>query len=58
MNDISQHKKIMNVIGGLSILIFPVMLLIGFLLHPDLTSFEMVRTPEQLVKNFRGNCEG
>lgn len=56
MNEISQHKKIMNIIGGFSILIFPIMLLIGFLLHPDLVSFEIVRTPEQLVRNFRHNA--
>jgi len=55
MNDVNRHKKIMDVISGVSILTFPVMLLIGFLLHPDIMSFEMVRTPEQLVSNFRGN---
>ena len=56
MNDMGQHRNIMDIIGGLSILIFPVMLLIGFLLHPDLVSFEIVRTPEQLVNNFRGKA--
>lgn len=56
MNDVNRHKKIMDVISGVSILTFPVMLLIGFLLHPDIMSFEIVRTPEQLVSNFRGNA--
>ncbi|UCG31460.1 MAG: hypothetical protein JSV53_03270 [candidate division WOR-3 bacterium] len=45
----------MDTISGVSILAFPVMLLVGFLLHPDIVSFEIVHTPEQLVRNFRGN---
>ena len=48
MNDVGRHRKIMDIISGVSILAFPVMLLAGFLLHPDLMSFEIVRTPEQL----------
>ena len=55
MNSVNRHKKIMNTISGVSILVFPVLLLIGFLMHPDITSFEMVHTPEQLVKTFRHN---
>jgi hypothetical protein len=55
MNDVDRHRKIMDTISGVSILLFPVMLLIGFLLHPDIMSFEIVHTPEQLVSNFRGN---
>jgi hypothetical protein len=55
MNSVNRHKKIMNTISGVSILVFPVLLLLGFLFHPDITSFEMVHTPEQLVKTFRHN---
>lgn len=55
MNDVDRHIKIIYTISGVSILTFPVLLLIGFLLHPDITSFELVRTPEQLVNNFRHN---
>lgn len=55
MNNVNRHGKIMDIISGFSILAFPVMLLIGFVLHPDLMSFEIVHTPEQLVNNFRGN---
>ena len=45
--------KIKRVIYGVSIILFPVMLLIGFLLHPDLLSFKVVTTAEQLANNFR-----
>ena len=55
MNSADRHKKIMNTISGVSILVFPMLMLIGFLLHPDITSFEMVHTPDQLVKTFRHN---
>lgn len=55
VNFINRHKKIMDEISGISILTFPVLLLIGFLLHPDLLSLEQVRTPEQLVNNFHNN---
>lgn len=55
MNDVGRHRKIMDTISGVSILAFPIMLLVGFLLHPDLMSFEIVRTPEQLANNFRGS---
>lgn len=56
MNDSDHHKKIMDTISGVSILTFPVLLLVGFLLHPNITSFELVTTPEQLVSNFRHNA--
>ena len=55
MNSINRHKEIMDTISGVSILTFPVLLLIGFLLHPDILSLEQVRTPEQLVNNFHNN---
>ena len=56
MNSVNHHKKIMDIISGVSILTFPLLLLIGFLLHPDILSLEQVRTPEQLVKNFHNNA--
>ena len=55
MNGVDRHSKIMDTISGISILTFPAMLLVGFLLHPDIMSFQIVHTPEQLVSNFRGN---
>ena len=58
MNVVNHHKKIMDTISGVSILTFPMLLLIGFFLHPDIMSFELVNTPEQLVNNFRNNTSG
>ena len=55
MNSVNRHKEIMDTISGVSILTFPILLLIGFLLHPDILSLEQVRTPEQLVNNFHHN---
>ena len=55
MNSVNRHKNIMDTISGISILTFPILLLIGFLLHPDILSLEQVRTPEQLVNNFHNN---
>ena len=55
MNSVNRHKNIMDTIGGVSILTFPMLLLLGFLLHPDILSLEQVRTPEQLVNNFHNN---
>ncbi len=55
MNYVNRHKKIMDTISGVSILTFPMLLLIGFLLHPDLLSLNIVHTPDQLVNNFRHN---
>lgn len=55
MNSVNRHKKIMDTISGVSILTFPILLLIGFLLHPDIMSLEQIRTPEQLANNFHNN---
>ena len=55
MNSVNRHKKIIDTISGVSILTFPILLLIGFLLHPDIMSLEQVRTPEQLANNFHNN---
>ncbi|MDH3712108.1 MAG: hypothetical protein OER04_19635 [Cyclobacteriaceae bacterium] len=51
MEPVSAHR-IFHRISGLCLMIFPFMLLAGFLLHPDLFSFRLVRTPDQLVANF------
>ena len=37
---------------ALSIIIFPVMLLIGFLMHPNLLQMNMLKTAQQLVERF------
>jgi hypothetical protein len=37
---------------GLSLIIFPLMLLAGFLMHPNLLKFESLQTVEQLVGRF------
>lgn len=55
MNSVNRHKKIMDTISGVSILTFPILMLIGFLLHPDIMSLEQVRTPEQLANTFHNN---
>lgn len=53
MKACNRIKKIKQIIFGLSIILFPIMLLIGFLMHPDLLSFTIVTTAEQLANNFR-----
>ncbi len=40
---------------GLALLAFPPMLLAGFLLHPDITSLELVTEAEAWAQEFRGN---
>jgi hypothetical protein len=40
---------------GLALLVFPPTLLIGFLLHPDITSLELVTEAEAWAREFRGN---
>jgi hypothetical protein len=37
---------------AISLIVFPVMLLIGFLMHPNLLKLEALQTVEQLVKRF------
>jgi hypothetical protein len=38
-----------------SIIIFPIMLLIGFLMHPNILKMEGIRTAQQLVERFHNN---
>jgi hypothetical protein len=40
---------------ALSIIVFPIMLFIGFVTHPDLLAMEPLETVEQLVKRFHNN---
>lgn len=49
---LSPDTRFLYRLSGLSILLFPVMLLVGFLMHPDLLSFVVVERPGQLVENF------
>ncbi|TAL29556.1 MAG: hypothetical protein EPN93_20935 [Spirochaetes bacterium] len=49
---VDQYRRL-EIAGGLSTIIFPFLLLIGFLLHPDILSFDIVEHAEQLVLNFR-----
>jgi hypothetical protein len=45
--------RVKQIIYGLALISFPVMLLAGFLMHPDLLSFTIVTTADQLAGNFR-----
>jgi hypothetical protein len=47
------QKKRLKKLAGISTLVFPLLLLIGFVMHPDLFSFRIVTTAEQLANNFR-----
>lgn len=40
---------------GLAIILFPIMLLMGFIMHPNLLAMEGLETAEQLVERFRHN---
>ena len=42
---------------GISIIMFPLMLLTGFLMHPNLFALEPLQTVEQLVSRFHNNQE-
>lgn len=55
MDSINKVKRMKSFLYGLSIIIFPVMLFIGFFMHPDITSFKIMTTAEELAKNFRHN---
>jgi hypothetical protein len=47
-----QIDKIKRKGFGISIILFPVMLLVGFLMHPNLLKLEALQTVEQLVGRF------
>lgn len=41
--------------AGLSIIIFPIMLLMGFVLHPNIFSFDIITDADEWAKEWRGN---
>lgn len=53
MNTKTHIQQAKNILYGWSLILFPIMLLLGFLMHPDLLSFELTTTAQQLAANFR-----
>ena len=53
MNTKTQIQQVKKILYGWSMILFPIMLLLGFLMHPDLLSFEVTTTAQQLAANFR-----
>lgn len=53
MHPDARIQKAKRLLFGWSLILFPIMLLIGFLSHPDVTSFEITRTAQQLADKFR-----
>lgn len=51
-----QHIESLKQTGaGLSITIFPIMLLLGFVLHPNIFSFDRITTATEWAAEWRGN---
>ena len=53
MNTKTQIQQFKKILYGWSLILFPIMLLLGFLMHPDLLSFEVKTTAQQLADKFR-----
>ena len=53
MDPKTQIKQVQKMLFGWSMILFPSMLLLGFLMHPDLLSFARTTTAQQLAANFR-----
>lgn len=53
MDTNTQIKQVKKILFGWSMILFPIMLLLGFLMHPDLLSFALTTTAQQLAANFR-----
>jgi hypothetical protein len=53
MNTKTQIQQAKKILYGWSLILFPIMLLLGFLMHPDLLSFELTTTAQQLADKFR-----
>lgn len=53
--DYRQIELIKQVGTALSIILFPVMLLLGFVLHPNLLSLELITDAEKWAEEWRGN---
>lgn len=47
-----QNRR-MEILAGIATILFPILLIIGFIMHPDLFSFQIVTSGEQLAANFR-----
>jgi hypothetical protein len=48
-------RRVQRIGAGLSFILFPLMLLVGFLLHPNFFSLELVTDAEVWANEFRGN---
>jgi hypothetical protein len=55
MSSTTQIQFVKKNLYGWSLILFPIMLLLGFLLHRDLFSFELTATAQQLADSFRHN---
>lgn len=55
MNANRSIQRAKLVLYGCSFVLFPAMLLVGFLMHPNLLGFELTTTAEQLAAKFRNN---
>ncbi len=56
MSDAARRIQDATRVGtGVALLAFPPMLLVGFLLHPDITSLELITDAEVWAGEFRGN---
>lgn len=53
MDTKTQIKRVKKILFGGSMILFPIMLLLGFLMHPDLLSLEQTTTAQQLADHFR-----
>ena len=53
MNAKTKIQQVKKNLYGWSLILFPIMLLLGFLMHPDLLSFELTTTAQQLADKFR-----
>ena len=55
MNARERIERVKRVGSGLALMAFPPMLLIGFLMHPNITSLELVTDAEMWAQEFRGS---
>lgn len=55
MNESDSLERLRQFGGAVSLIVFPLMLLVGFLMHPNLTSLEFVTSVDSWAAEFRGN---
>ena len=55
MNANQSIERIKRIGGGLALILMPLMLLSGFLMHPNLMSLELIRDADVWVREWRGN---